>query len=118
MIAQLGLKGPHLLDEPTLDSILEADKIGNYAVGNLNEKGEFIPKRVGRSDLDLKKELLQWIPFHQYSHFAYAYTTSAKLAYEKECHNYHDLFPFLNNPPHPAKPEGGNYKCPNKWCDR
>ena len=43
MIAQLGLKGPYLLDESTLDRILEADRIGNYAVGNLNEKGEFMP---------------------------------------------------------------------------
>lgn len=118
MLAQLGMKGPYELNKDIVGSILESARIGNYALGKINDKGLFIPYKVGRSEQDLQKELLSWCEFHHYTHFAYAYAAGIKQAYEKECHNYHDLFAWLQNPPHPVLPKNISCKCPNQWCDR
>lgn len=118
MPAQLGMKGPFKLEENSIYAVLEANRIGNYALGDLDKNGEFIPRKIGRSDSDLLKEVLSWDAFHRYTHFSYAYASGIKQAYEKECHNYHDFFQLLSNAPHPKAPEGSDYPCPNKWCHR
>lgn len=40
--------------------------------------------------------------------------TSAKAAFEKECHNYHDFGgkEKLDNTIHPDRPAGSGWKCP------
>jgi hypothetical protein len=118
MLAQLGMKGPYELNKDMVESILEMTRVGNFALGKIDAEGQFIPYKVARSDQDLKKEVLSWYEFHHYTHFAYAYAAGPKQAYEKECQNYHDLFPWLKNPPHPVPPKDIPCKCPNQWCDR
>ncbi len=68
---------------------------------------------VGRSDTDLNGELKSKLSDRQ-KKFKYSYATSPKVAFEKECRNYHDFGESakLDNKYHPAYPHGTNWKCP------
>ena len=67
---------------------------------------------MGRSDKDLNDRLKDHIG--EYGRFKFEYYGSAKAAFEKECHLYHDFTP-QDNKIHPDRPDGSNWKCP--VCD-
>jgi len=107
------MKGPFDYDTPTIQSKVDSEKIGNYALGKTDDKGDFYPKYVGRSDSDLQGELTSRLQDKDHhSKFKFSYADSKKEAFEKECKNYHDFEKSLENKIHPDSPNGMNLKCP------
>jgi len=118
-MASLGF-GTHsrLLNEENIDNYVEEKRIGNYALGYVKE-GSFYPKYVGRSDIDLNKRLHKHVG-SKYKRFKFMYQKTARIAFFKECHNYHDFMNCLDNEIHPDRPKGYNKEnlpCPVKNCD-
>jgi len=83
---------------------------GAYALGKLGEDNIFYIFYIGRSDNDLAGRLQQHVTEH-YPQFMHAFYTSTKLAFEKECHLYHDFSP-TDNKIHPARPYREKWSCP------
>jgi len=106
-----GLRGPHSLNTETIDSVVEKNKIGAYALGYVSVGDDFMPKYVGRSDNDLNGRLKTHIG-EGCSKFKFEYYSSAKKAFEKECNLHHDWKEQLDNKEHPDRPSGTNWKCP------
>lgn len=113
-MASLDMLGPHQLDNKTIDNII-SEKMGNYALGYLDDEKTFIVKYVGRDDVDLNCRLKVHANNGKYKLFKYAYATSAKAAFEKESKNYHDFGgkESLDNKIHPDRPDGSGWKCPS-----
>ena len=111
----LGMQGPFDLTTGDINAQITRTAAGNYALGYVNNKGEFIVKYVGRSDSDLNSRLKQHIEKHP--KFKYSYATSPKAAFEKECKNFHDFGEtnLLENSIHPDRPAHTGWKCPE--CD-
>ena len=106
----LNMKGPFTFTNDVIDDVIQDDIIGNYALGEVNDKGRLTVTYVGRSDTDLKSELKQRLDTHPHSHFKASFASSVEEAYNKECQNYHDFSPSENEI-HPAK-ANSNIKCP------
>ena len=92
-----------------IDEVVESGKIGNFALGDINESGLFHVKYVGRSDMDLRRELKQHM-IYEYSKFKFSYAGSLEEAYLKECRNYHDFKP-VENSAHPVNLFNNEQKC-------
>ncbi len=110
-MASLDMKGPYDFEAKTIDAQITKTSPGNYALGHLDKDGDFIPKYVGRADDDLNGRLKAHVG-EKYKKFKYSYADSEKVAFEKECVNYHDFEKQLDNKIHPDRPEGKEYKCP------
>jgi hypothetical protein len=111
--------GPFEFDDETIESEVEEDKLGNYALGYESESDKgVIPIYVGRSDTDLRRELKASLSTKSQTRkiFKFCYSASAKLAFEKECKNYHDFRKQLENEIHSRRPEGTKYRCPVTTC--
>ena len=104
------MNAPFPFNEKSIDNTIHDNKIGNYALGSINDKDGLSVSYVGRSDNDLKAELKQRLQTHPHSHFKTSYANSVEEAYNKECQNYHDFSPSENEI-HPAKPNL-NIQCP------
>lgn len=107
----LDMKGSYDLTADEVERIVEEGRIGNYALGHLDDKKTFIVNYVGRSDTDVKGRLIHWVENSKRPRFKYSYATSVKEAFEKECRNFHDFSPS-DNEIHPDKPKDKSYKCP------
>lgn len=100
---------------PTPEEVAKAvTKIapGAYALGHLNNK-RFCVEYVGRSDFDVGDRLTDHIG--QYERFKFDYCSSAKVAFERECHLWHDFGGPKGDPDndiHPARPNGSSWACP------
>lgn len=121
-MASLNMNGPFELKDDVVDAKVDKNrKNGNYAYGKINDKGVFLVDYVGRSDTNLCNEIKSRkdtdSKFKNCTHFKFSYAASEKEAFEKECTNYHDFEPPLNNM-HPDKPNGKNYKCPIEDCPK
>jgi len=113
-MASLGMQGSYKLTNDEIDKQVTKKSPGNYALGHVSD-GTFYVNYVGRSDTNLNERLKDWI--EKYKKFKYSYATSAKAAFEKECHNYHDFggSDQLDNENHPQRPDRTNWQCP--VCD-
>jgi hypothetical protein len=97
----------------TLDSInahVEPARPGGYLLYTNSQ-----PKYVGRSDVDLRQELMS--RYHdadgRYAQFSFVYANTAHEAFAWECRQYHELGGDegrLDNKIHPAVPRGS--ECP------
>jgi hypothetical protein len=83
---------------------------GNFALGLMDEGGEFVPKLIGRSDTDLRLELLTMSQNPPYPYFKFA-ISRRENAYEMECANFHSFQGKLDNKTHPVPPAGSDLKC-------
>lgn len=110
-MASLNMKGPFDLDSKVIDAEVTQTSAGNYALGRVNDKGKFIVSYVGRADSDVNGRLKSWASESDHPSFKYSYAKSAKSAFEKECHNYHDFEP-RGNKMHPDSPSGITRTCP------
>jgi len=112
-MASLEMKGPHPLTDSEIDRQVTRTSPGNYGLGYTKDDGTYIVQYVGRSDNDVNSRLHDWTG-KKYKQFKYSYASSAKEAFEKECHNYHDFggSEKLDNDVHPDRPSGTNLKCP------
>lgn len=108
-MANTGLKGPYPLTNKEIDDKVTRTSAGAYALGRTDEEGAFLIKRIGRSDDDVNRRLHDHVG--DYKKFKFGYYDSSKAAFEKECNLYHDFKP-PDNPIHPARPSGTNWKCP------
>jgi hypothetical protein len=115
-MANTGLHGPHTLDEKSIDAYVKGVGPGAYALGRNTATGFYIDY-VGRSDSDVNNRLKDWTS-SKYTHFKYGFYDSAKAAFEKECHLFHDFggTRLLDNKVHPARPKGTSWTCPVSGC--
>jgi uncharacterized pyridoxamine 5'-phosphate oxidase family protein len=115
-MASLNMKGPYDFTAKEIDKWVDAEKIGNYALGHMKED-TFIVNYVGRSDIDVNAELKKRLT-SKYPKFKFSYASSAKDAFERECHNYHDFGgkEKLDNENHPDRPDGTSLPCPVPGC--
>jgi hypothetical protein len=111
-MALLNMNGPYALSGDEIDRQVTNMSPGNYGLGYTKEDGTFIVQYVGRSDEDVNKRLHDWVGT-KYKKFKYSYVGSSKLAFEKECRNYHDFGgnEKLDNETHPGRPKGTNWIC-------
>lgn len=109
----LGMYGPYALSDQQINHHITQISAGNYALGNVNERGLFVVRYVGRSDANLNARLKTWTG-KGYQAFKFAYATSPKAAFEKECRNFHDFggTAKLDNNIHPDRPAGSGWNCP------
>ena len=104
------MNGSYDFTKNNIDSI--KSEIGNYALGHITKKNKFRPEYVGRSDSNLRDELIIRLNTHRHhKKFKYRYADSKKEAFEMECKNFHEFKPSENEN-HPAKPDGTDLKCP------
>lgn len=110
-MASSGLNGPYPLTNAGVEGAVKSVSPGAYALGSTNSSGgSFMIDYVGRSDDDVGARLKQHVP-ERYPQFKFGYFSSAKAAFEKECHLYHDFNP-PDNKVHPARPRNTNWTCP------
>ncbi len=84
---------------------------GNFALGVKNDSDEFVPKLIGRSDRDLRTDLLAMAKNSPYPYFRFALTGNRENAYEMECANFHSFPGMLDNKTHPIPPAGTDLRC-------
>lgn len=112
-MAKLDMNGPFSFTSEKIDQNVTKTSPGNYALGYITQKKEFIVTYVGRSDVDLNQELKNRLE-PKYKEFMYSYATSPQAAFKKECRTYHDSGGKINldNEKHPDRPDGTYWKCP------
>lgn len=54
---KLDMDGPFDLKDAVIDTKINANAIGNFALGFMNDSGKFVVKVIGRSDDDLQSDL-------------------------------------------------------------
>lgn len=112
-MANLNMNGPYFFNKDKVDEVVTRTSSGNYALGYVNDENAFIVQYVGRADIDVNTRLKQHIG-EPYKRFKFSYASSPKVAFEKECRNYHDFGESkkLNNKIHPDRPQNSSWKCP------
>jgi len=112
----VGLSKSYSFNSETVDKIIKIKAAGNFALGELDDNGDFVAGYVGWSDSDIKNEIRAMLG-GRYSAFRYSYALTAKDAFEKNCRIFHDLGGkvMLDNKEHPARPERVKWRCP--LCD-
>ena len=112
-MANLNMNGPYFFNKDKVDEVVTRTSAGNYALGYVNDENAFIVQYVGRADIDVNTRLKQHIG-EPYKRFKFSYASSPKVAFEKECRNYHDFGESkkLNNKIHPDRPQHSSWKCP------
>lgn len=104
-----GLIGPYRLSFDAIDGVVTRKSAGVYALGYADGRGRFCVNHVGRSDIDLRGRLLDFIGSDAL--FKYRYCSSTQTAFEKECELFHDIGP-PGNRVHPDRPRGTTWRCP------
>jgi hypothetical protein len=109
--------GPHSLTPQKIGEVVTKTSAGNYALGHVQENG-FCVLYVGRSDVDVAKQLRYWAGQHtRYKAFVFVYAPNPRAAFDKECEDFHDLggIERLDNAEHPKPPAKTDWLCPR--CD-
>lgn len=111
-MATLNMNGSYELTKNKVNEVVTRTSPGNYALGYKIDN-TFYVQYVGRSDSNVAERIKQHLG-EGYERFMFSYATSAKAAFEKECHNYHDFGgkEKLDNAIHPDRPAGSGWKCP------
>jgi len=104
--------GPNVFrfEQIVIERMVELGKSGNYVLGFKDESGEFIPKFIGRSDVDLRAEMTSRLATLKYPYFKFS-IANPKLAFETECAQFHNYRRLIENNTHPARPVGPELKC-------
>lgn len=102
------------LDSDAIDLAVTQKSPGVYALDRTTSPG-FKVNYIGRADDDVARRLKQWAAEGYYKYFQFEYYSTAKAAFERECHLYH-IHPNLDNVIHPARPENTSYSCPVVGC--
>jgi len=111
--------GPYDFTKETVESKVESNKAGNYAIGYTAPMGGFVIKIVGGSDESLQQKLFAELAVAKqkgYDKFCFKYASSPKERFEHECLNYHTFQRQLDNKDHPMSPSGTDLKCPDTVC--
>lgn len=97
-------------EQIVIERIVKPEKPGNYALGIKDEAGEFVPKYIGRSDADLRRELINRLADHKYPYFKFS-LAGPRYAFEMECAQFHGFRGQLDNRDHPSSPQGSALRC-------
>lgn len=109
----LGMRGPYDLTTDKIKEVVRDYVPGVFAVGYTKESGAFVVRYIGRSDKDVREELLAY-PRDETSRFKWVEAPSQKAAFEAQCRLYHEFggSGALENEGHPVRARGANWKCP------
>jgi hypothetical protein len=115
-MATLEMNGTYDMTTGKIDEIVDELSAGNYALGYLDDANIFRVQYVGRSDTNVNDRLKKHIG-EGYKKFKYSYASTARMAFEKECKNYHDFGECvkLANKIHPDRPADKDWECP--YCN-
>jgi hypothetical protein len=104
--------GPDLFrfEQVVIERLLKPGQPGNYALGFKDESGQFIPKYIGRSDYDLRAEMIAKLGVMRYPYFKFS-AVNPRIAFETECAQFHNYGKQLDNKTHPARPAGSDLRC-------
>jgi hypothetical protein len=104
--------GPSIFrfEQVVIDRIVPPGESGNFVLGLKDESGEFIPKVIGRSDTDLRGELITRLTPARYPYFKFS-MANPKIAFETECAQFHNFGKLLENKTHPVRPAGPELHC-------
>jgi hypothetical protein len=107
------LIGPLRLSEDAVDHVVTGTLPGAFALGRMRS-GSFVVNYVGRSDANLRADLLAHARAGKYKLMRFDYCAGAEDAFARECAIYHDFGEsrLLDNKAHPKPPEGGDLRCP------
>ncbi len=113
-------KGPYVLDREVVTEKVPEEK-GNYLFLR-KETDSYTVGYVGRSEKNLRQEILQQMGTYRANHcthFVYALANTVRETFETECREYHKYGgkEKLNNRYHPDQPAGHNYPCPEEGCE-
>jgi hypothetical protein len=108
-MAENGLQGPFALTDSVIDQEVSTTRPGAYVLEDSPDLVNFRVTYVGRSDTDVNNQL--HVHVGSYKRFHYQYCSTAQAAFERECKLYHDFEP-RDNPIHPQRPSGMQWKCP------
>jgi len=103
------LYGPFALTDEAIDQEVRQRQPGAYLLEESTDLVDLRSVYVGRSDTDLNNQL--HVHVGSYKLFWYECCFSAQAAFTKECALYHDFEPS-DNPVHPRRPAGTDWKCP------
>jgi len=114
---RLGLSKSFTFNADSIDAAVKIKAAGGFALGTVDDAGDFQPKYVGWAPDDLKGELKGLID-PRYTVFKYAYALTPRDAFEKICRIFHDLGGdiILDNTEHPPRPQRVKWRCP--VCDK
>ncbi len=107
------LIGPLRLSEDAVETVVTGTMPGAFALGRMRD-GSFVVNYVGRSDADLRADLMAHAKRGKYKLMRFDYCAGAKDAFARQCTIYHDFGAswLLDNKAHPKPPEGLEAKCP------
>ena len=108
-MAENGLRGPFSLTDDVIDAQVRERQPGVYALEESSDLIQFRVVYVGRSDSDVNNQL--HVHVGSYKRFRYQPCSTAQGAFERECALYHEFEP-RDNPIHPQRPAGTDWKCP------
>lgn len=103
------LSGPYKLSYDDINFVIRRKLPGTFALGYVDQKGDFRIRYIGRSDDDVRQKLCNMIGSDQ--SFKYSYFMTAAAAFYKECDLFHDFRPQGNHL-HPERPRGTSLECP------
>ncbi len=89
-MASTGMNGPFALTRVCINEVVTKISAGVYALGYVNQAGNFVIRYIGRSDSNLNERLNQWVDAKkEYLQFKAEYSLSAVAAFKRECNLYH-----------------------------
>ena len=76
--------GPNLFrfEQVVIERLVKPGQSGNYVLGFKDESGEFIPKYIGRSDVDLRLEMTAKLVTTKYPYFKFS-LCNPRIAFEQ-----------------------------------
>jgi len=105
------LSGPYALTTPVVDIAVAYTSPGAYVLGYVGNDNVFYVQRTGRSDTDVNSRLKSPEYIGHYRQFKFTYAKDDATAFAMECELWH-AYGAANNPLHPARPKGKDWKCP------
>ncbi|MEM7775367.1 MAG: hypothetical protein AAF732_07130 [Pseudomonadota bacterium] len=103
------LKGPYSLQVDTIRQAVSPRRLGVFALGHIDHANTFRIERVGRSDEELREELMKFVGSS--SHFKFKLTMTAMQTFRLECELFHRFRP-QGNFIHPTRPPNTTWACP------
>jgi len=111
------MNGPCFLFRSIITLMVNRTTAGNYHLCEKDERQQLVVRRVGRSDTDLREELLKHTEDQTRLLFFFEYAAGPEEAYRRECLDYHEFRGTLFVQKHPRPPEGSDLRCPVEGCE-
>jgi hypothetical protein len=97
-------------EQIVLDRLIRPGQAGNFVLGYKDDKGEFVPRVIGRSDTDVRAELMSRLVEPHLPYFKFSISTPTG-AFQTECAQFHNFRGQIENSAHPVSPIGLELRC-------